>query len=285
VTGSDVQYSGSTARASAQANHNATEWAAGKHVDAYATAVLTPVEVQILVRYREALSGRVLDLGCGAGRVLGYLVMIGADAHGVDLAPKMVEQCRRAVPAAHVACGDMSALGDCVEGRFDAIVAPDNLIDVFDDEERRRVLSGIGEFLAPDGLLIFSSHDLGWHEANPGPREWEARSPAERLRRALDHSPTEIVAALNHRRRSAQNRKRLGPLEQRHGDHAIVNDFPHDYSLLHYYIRRDDQQRQLEELGYELIECLDGRGDVVEPGGHGPRDHYTDNLHYIARLA
>jgi hypothetical protein len=81
----------------------------------------------------------------------------------------------------------------------------------------------------------------------------------------------------------ARNRRRLAPLEERHPEYAILNDFPHDYSLLHYYIRRDAQERQLQELGYELIECLDGRGDVVETGGHAPSDHHMDNLHYIAR--
>jgi SAM-dependent methyltransferase len=270
---------------SRQADHNLSEWAEGKYVDVYANRVLSPVEVQIFVRYREALSGRVLDLGCGAGRVLAYLVMLGAEAHGVDLAPKMVDYCRRTVPGAQVTVGDIGRLGESVSGSFDAVLAPDNLIDVFDDAERRRVLSGIREFLTPAGLLIFSSHDLGWTEANPGPREWEAPSRSAKLLKLVERSPADMVRAVVRRRRTAANRKRLGPLEQRHESYAILNDFPHDYSLLHYYIRRDDQERQLRELGYELIECLDGRGERVEPGGHGPGDHHTDNLHYIARIA
>ena len=274
-----------TSGPSRQAAHNLSEWSAGKYVDAYANRVLSPVEVQIFVRYRDALSGRVLDLGCGAGRVLAYLVMLGADAYGVDLAPKMVDYCRRTIPGAKVVVGDIGALNAAVTGPFDAILAPDNLIDVFDDAERRRVLAGIRELLAPPGLLIFSSHDLGWAEANPGPREWEAPSGSAKLRKLVERSPADMARSVGRRRRSAANRKRLGPLEERHDSYAILNDFPHDYSLLHYYIRRDDQERQLQELGYELIECLDGRGARVEPGGHGPSDHYADNLHYVARPA
>jgi SAM-dependent methyltransferase len=266
------------------AAHNLAEWAAGKYVDVYANDVLSRVEVQIFVRYRDALSGRVLDLGCGAGRVLSYLVMLGADAYGVDLAPKMVKYCRRTIPAAHVVVGDVGALQGTVSGPFDAVIAPDNLFDVFDDAERRGVLSGLRELLAPAGLLIFSSHDLGWNEANPGPREWEVSSTTGALRKLVERSPAEIARALVRRRREAANRQRLGPLEERHEGYAILNDFPHDYSLLHYYIRRDDQERQLQELGFELVECLDGRGDRVPPGGHGPSDFHTDNLHYIARL-
>src|SRR5579871_2816377 len=152
---------------SPQAAWNSREWATAKHIDTYANRVLTPVEVQIFVRYREALAGRVLDIGCGAGRVLAYLVMLGAEAHGIDLAPAMVEYCRRTVPEAHVRVGNAAALADSVTGTFDVVVAPDNLIDVFDDAERRRVVSGIRDVLAPDGLFIFSSHDLGWLEENP----------------------------------------------------------------------------------------------------------------------
>ena len=255
----------------------------GKHLDAYTNRVLSPVEVKILVNYRDALSGRVLDLGCGAGRMLFYLLMLGADAYGIDLSPKMVEYCRRTVPAAHVVVGDVTAIAESVTGPFDVVIAPDNLIDVFDDAERRKVLAGIREVLAPAGLLIFSTHDLGWLEANPGPRDWEVRSRRAALVKVLDRSPVQIVNALLRRRRAADNRKRLGPMEERHGDFAILNDFPHDYSLLHYYIRRDAQERQLDELGYELIECLDGLGAVVGPGGHAASDHYADNLHYIAR--
>jgi SAM-dependent methyltransferase len=268
---------------SVQAQHNLSEWASGKYVRDYANRVLSPVEVQILVRYSQALRGRVLDLGCGAGRVLSYLLMLGADVHGVDLAPAMVEYCHRTLPSAHVVVGDVGRLEECVSGVFDAVIAPDNLIDVFDDAERRRVLAGWRNFIAPDGLLIFSTHDLGWVDAHPGKRSWETSTPTGLLKKLLGRSPAQIAEGLLRRRRVAGNRRRLAPLEERHSEYAILNDFPHDYSLLHYYIRRDAQERQLQELGYELIECLDGRGDVVEAGGHAPSDHYMDNLHYIAR--
>lgn len=270
-----------TQQPSAQAESNSTEWAAGKYVDVYANDVLIPVEVQIFVRYREQLQGRVLDLGCGAGRVLAYLVMIGADAWGIDLAPKMVEYCRRRVPQATVRAGDVTAIREIVDGPFDVVIAPDNLIDVFDDAARRHVIADVKHVLAPDGLFIFSTHDLAWNDANPGPREWEAPSRRQSLRKFVDRSPAEMVGAIRRRREEAQNRARLGPLQQRHETYAIINDFPHNYSLLHYYIRRDDQERQLNELGYDLVECLAADGSTVEPGGIGN----TDSLHYVARAA
>ncbi|HEX2702435.1 MAG TPA: class I SAM-dependent methyltransferase, partial [Solirubrobacteraceae bacterium] len=222
--------------ASPQAVSNARAWVRGDHLESYAHRVLTPAEVLIFVRYREQLSRRVLDLGCGAGRTLGYLVALGAETHGIDIAPAMIEHCRRAFPAANLRVGDLARLEECVDGTFDAVLATDNLLDVLGDAERRRALESIHELLVPDGLLIFSSHDLGYLDDHPGPREWETSSRAEKLRKLGERAPVELVRAIGRRRRAASNRRRLIPLEERHADYAVINDFPHDYSLLHYYI-------------------------------------------------
>ena len=57
----------------AQREANDQLWGRKGLVQAYATRELRPVEVLLLVRYQAALSGRVLELGCGAGRLTGYL--------------------------------------------------------------------------------------------------------------------------------------------------------------------------------------------------------------------
>ncbi|HEX3617937.1 MAG TPA: class I SAM-dependent methyltransferase [Solirubrobacteraceae bacterium] len=280
MAGVSTSNSSSEGTGSGQTNHNLSEWRSGRYVDIYATNVLTPVEVKIFVRYRTELSGRVLDLGCGAGRVLSYLVMLGADAYGVDIAPKMVERSKRTVPEATVVLGDISALDKSVEGKFDVVIAPDNLIDIFDDAQRRKVLAHIREYIVDGGLLIFSTHDLGWADNNQGPRTWERKlTPLLLAQKLVEVAPAAVVRSIFRRRREAANKKRLAPLQQRNADHAILNDFPHDYSLLHYYIHRDDQERQLQSLGYEMVECLDERGREVGPGGHGS----CDSLTYVAR--
>lgn len=270
----------SPAPASGQATSNASEWAAGEHLAVYDNRVLTPAEVHIFIRYREKLAGRVLDVGCGAGRVLAYLLMLGAEAYGIDLAPTMVDHCRSTLPEADVRLGDVSKIKDCVEGLFDVVIAPDCLIDVFADSERRQVIADIRELLARDGLFIFSSHDLGWVGTDPGPTA-EMTSVATKVRKLLSKAPADVPHAIRRRREIARNRKRLASFEQRNADHAILNDFPHNYSFLHYFIRRDDQERQLQELGYELVECMGADGRTVGPGSSGP----TDALYYIARAA
>jgi SAM-dependent methyltransferase len=264
----------------AQVDLNAAVWSAGGYVSAYDNRVLEPAEVLILARFREALSGRVLDVGCGAGRILGYLVQLGTDAHGVDISSKMVEHCRRLFPGVDVRVADLASLSASIDGPFDAVLLSDNVLDVFDDAQRRAVLTDVLGLLAPGGLAVFSSHNLA---------HWE-RAPAAGLSRARTSKLTAVVQKLASRSplwmlnaavrlpRRRANRKRLAPMQYRAADHAVVNDEAHDYSLLHYYIGRADQERQLTELGYVVVDVLEFEGASVPSGsdGQGP------SLYYIA---
>src|SRR5690348_3722886 len=117
---------------------NRRVWERGDYVGDYANRRLFPVEVLLLVRYREALSGRPLEVGCGAGRILGYLAELGDEAHGIDIAESMVAHCRATYPSAHVRVGDLDNVRASVEGTFSAVLAMDNLVDIYDDAERRR---------------------------------------------------------------------------------------------------------------------------------------------------
>jgi SAM-dependent methyltransferase len=259
----------------AQAELNRRLWSAGRFLETYDNPYLLPAESLILARYREALTGRVLDLGCGAGRILGYLVLLGADAHGVDISPQMVDHCRRRFPGTDVRVGDLADLKATVDGPFDAVLMFDNLIDVLDDAQRRRVLADLRALLAPGGLLVFSSHNLDQ-------RDQLAHTPSSRVKEAAlaaaRRSPAAWVRAARGFPAGRRNRRRLGPLQYRDRDHAVVNDDVHNYALLHYYIGRVAQERQLADVGLALIEVLEDDGAAVPAGeaGHSP------GLYYIA---
>lgn len=237
------------------------------------------MEAVILLRHRDALGGRVLEVGCGAGRVLGYLLELGGEVHGIDVSPAMVEYCRREYPDAKVTVGDLGDLRASTEGQFGAIIAADNVLDVFDDPERRRVLAGIRELLSPGGVLVFSTHNLAYVDADHGAVSDRRGRGTALLSKALERPLADVARTTLALPRRLANRRRLAPLQNRASDHAIINDEAHDFALLHYYIGRDDQERQLRELGYELVECLDADARRVDRGqaGVGPW------LHYVAR--
>jgi SAM-dependent methyltransferase len=253
-----------------QAARNAEVWRRGDFLSHYASRELRPAEVIFLVRYREFLQGRVLELGCGAGRLTGYLLEIAESVHGIDLSQGMVDYCNSVYPQGTFSVHDLRELATLAEGPLDAVIATYNVLDVLGEAERRRVLLDIRELLAPGGMLMMSSHNLAFVSKLRPPTDLRARNIVRRAGR-LALMPLRL-----------RNRRRLVGLERSGPGYAIVNDDAHDYRLLHYYVSRDEQERQLSELGFDFIECLDNAGHVLAPG-----ETSADwvELYYIARRA
>lgn len=249
---------------------NDISWSDATLVAEYANRDLRPVEVVILFRHREALSGRVLELGPGGGRITGYLLEIADEVTGVDLMTEMVDYCRVIYPAGNFELGDLGDLSRFADASVDAIVAGFNVIDVLGDAERRECLAAICRILSPGGLLVMSSHNLGAAASIRTP--WQVRGGGI------------VATAQNILRlpRRVLNRRRLIGMQAHHADYAILNDLANDYSVLHYYIGSGAQEAQLREAGFELVECLDLDGHPVEPGDAAAHSY---ELHYLARNA
>lgn len=250
---------------------NDAVWHDGSIVAEYANRVLRPPEVLVLVRHADRFAGRVLEVGCGAGRLTGYLVQLGRDVTGIDVSPAMVEYCRTTYPRGTFEVRDLRDLSGFEDGGFDVVFASFNVIDVLDDTERRATLREFRRVLAPDGLLIFSSHNRTVAPKVRTPVEYLRGGGVRRVARGLPRLP-----------RSLRNRRRLAPLQRSEDGYELVNDEAHEYSLLMYYVTRDDQERQLADEGLSLLECLDGDGEPVAPGEAAAG--YSE-LHYVARPA
>jgi SAM-dependent methyltransferase len=251
-----------------QAQLNANFWARGECVEFYAKDGLRPVEKLLLERFAAQLAGTVLELGCGAGRLTGHLCELARELHALDLSPAMVAYCRSAYPRATFTVGDLRDLSGFTSSSYDAVVAPFNVLDVLGDAERREVLHDIGRLLAPEGLLIISSHNREYvPRRRPGFHVWIA-------------SPRHPLASLRRLPRRLRNRHRMRALELSENDYAIRNDEAHEFAVLHYYISRDAQESQLAAQGFQLIECLDLDGQTVTPGSAAAE---CPELHYVAR--
>jgi SAM-dependent methyltransferase len=255
---------------SAPATANKDVWARGSFFDEFQSRDLRPVEVDILLRYRDDLAGRVIELGSGAGRIVGYLIQIAREVHGVDISPRMIEYSRRTWPEAVFHHSDFSDLSVFEDATFDVVLATCNILDVLTDAERRTMLDAIHRVLVPGGLLVMSAHNRSYLP--------NVRTPMQ-LRANLSHPRAFLIDVMKLPRR-LRNRRRLLPLEQHTGGYEIVNDGSYDFSLLHYFIARDDQERQLRDHGFELLESLDLEGRAVAPGEAAAE---TVELHYVAR--
>jgi SAM-dependent methyltransferase len=243
-------------------------WQSPGLVAEYANRTLRPVETMLLVRHRDQLGGRVLELGCGAGRLTGYLAELSPEVEGLDVSEAMLGYARDRYPKASFRLGDIRDLSAYESRSRDAVVAAYNLIDVLTDQDRRRVLEEVRRVVVPDGLFIFSSHNLGAADARQKPTH---------VRR--DH-PLRLAADLVRMPRRVRNSRRVRGSERHDAGYAVLNDVSHDFRALHYYISRDEQERQLAEHGFELLECLDLDGAGVAPGSAA---EHSEELHYVAR--
>jgi len=118
-------------------------------------------DVEFYLACARAAGGRVLELGCGTGRVLVPIAAAGLEVVGLDLSEAMLAKCReklRAQPAeaqrrARLLRGDMTDfnLGET----FPLVIIPfrpfQHLLAV---EQQLACLGNIGRHLAPGGRLV-----------------------------------------------------------------------------------------------------------------------------------
>ncbi|MBR7743424.1 class I SAM-dependent methyltransferase [Phycicoccus sp. BSK3Z-2] len=103
-------------------------------------------------RLRSGPGTRVLDAGCGTGRMGRYLTDRGCSVVGVDLSPGMLATARRDHPDLEVLEGDLTALplpGACVDG----VLAWYSLIHL-PDHELPGALAEVSRVLRPGGLVL-----------------------------------------------------------------------------------------------------------------------------------
>ncbi|MDQ2699894.1 MAG: class I SAM-dependent methyltransferase [Actinomycetota bacterium] len=110
-------------------------------------------------------SGSVLDLGCGIGRVARHLAAQGRAVLGVDRDPQMVADLNRLATEERIAAitGDVSELAglDLGRDRFDAIIAPQQLLHILGSQAtRQRMLAGVKARLAPEGTAAFAISEI-----------------------------------------------------------------------------------------------------------------------------
>lgn len=108
-------------------------------------------EADFVCRYRPA---RVLDAGCGTGRVARELHRRGIEVVGVDLDPAMLATARDRAPEVPWVQADLSTLELPGERPFDVVVMAGNVMIFVSPGTEREVLQRCAALLAPGGRVI-----------------------------------------------------------------------------------------------------------------------------------
>ena len=113
-----------------------------------------PFERWLLERIASEATGPVVEVGSGPGHVTAYLSSVGADAHGLDLTPEMVEVARSRFPDVRYDVGDLRRLMRLESAAgWGAVLAWYSLIHLA-SSELPAALESLVRPIAPGGLLV-----------------------------------------------------------------------------------------------------------------------------------
>jgi 2-polyprenyl-3-methyl-5-hydroxy-6-metoxy-1,4-benzoquinol methylase len=96
---------------------------------------------------------RILDAGCGPGRLAGALHRRGHDVVGVDVDPKLIEAARADHPGPRFEVADLSSL-DLDAEPFDLVVCAGNVMVFLAPDSERAVLERLRAHTRPGGRMV-----------------------------------------------------------------------------------------------------------------------------------
>jgi SAM-dependent methyltransferase len=100
---------------------------------------------------------RILDAGCGPGRVGGRLAVVGHDVVGADIDPVLIDAARQEHPDTTWVVADLAELDLPAQGiaeQFDVVICAGNVLTFLDPATRRPVLEHLAAHLRLDGRIV-----------------------------------------------------------------------------------------------------------------------------------
>ncbi|OPX18246.1 hypothetical protein BXT86_02255 [candidate division WOR-3 bacterium 4484_100] len=121
---------------------------------------------KILKRYGIS-KGRVLELGCGNGRITIYLARQGFEATGVDISQLYIDDARKRADRmkvmAHFIRGDIRRIDRLVHRKFDVVISIWTSLGYYTRQTDEQIFKKVSKLLNKDGLfLVLNTMSREW---------------------------------------------------------------------------------------------------------------------------
>jgi 2-polyprenyl-3-methyl-5-hydroxy-6-metoxy-1,4-benzoquinol methylase len=127
------------------------------YIDRFRTMAADGADLDGEARLVDAMVGRgarILDAGCGTGRVSAALAQRGHTVVGVDVDPQLVAAARADYPGPRYEVADLATLDLAGEAPFDAAVLAGNVLVFVAPRSERQVLDRVRAHIRPDGFIV-----------------------------------------------------------------------------------------------------------------------------------
>ena len=226
---------------------NATTYAAADIVNYYAQLNrLQPAESVLLERLQDQLPRmKMLDIGVGGGRTTQHFAPLVEEYIGIDYSSEMVAACQKRFRKLNhpmtFEVGDARDLSQFDNNSFDFILFSFNGIDYVSHDDRIKILQEIKRVGKQGCYFFFSSHNL---QALENELTWQKQIGANPLKTYENLVMLGLFRLFNR----SINRQIL-----KKSNYLIVRDESHNFRLETYYIRAEQQIRQLSK-GFSHVE-------------------------------
>jgi len=206
---------------------------------------LWPEEKMIFKEYETYISGkRLLDIGCGGGRIIPALKALTQDYVGIDYSEGMIKACQEKFKSLKFIHCDASDLAVFDDESFDFVLFTFNGIDCMSHEKRIKILREIHRILKYGGVFAFSSHNL------------------DDRRHVTAFNIFDINIFNNIRNIHSYLKVRKHQI--RTETYAILSDPLGGFGALTYFIRKSAQVMQLKQNGFSDVEILNCKCQFTE---------------------
>jgi ubiquinone/menaquinone biosynthesis C-methylase UbiE len=218
-------------------------------------------DVPFWIRLAERAAGRVLELGCGTGRVSLPLAAAGVDLVGIDRSSAMLKRARaearlQGSPDVTFVRGDIRAL-PFRDRSFSAAIAPYGILQsLIRPRDLSATLASAARVLAPGATFGL--------ELVPDVPNWKEYRNRVQLRGRAGSSHLTLIESVRQDRR-----RRLTTFEQCYVERRGARTREHRFDLTFRTLTVPEMSRQLERAGFEIASR---HGDYDEGPWRAPAD-------------